>query len=229
MRREAEQAVHQREKRNDVFGAQGGIWPTVVVPPGFTLAAGVEITPVPGATNTFTSAPTGTASAVAQQSGSTNGVPSIDPAKWSAEADKACMTSIMNLKGKASNPAGLAVCYNVPFLDQERGIFEAELRMYNISMPTGSFVGVTPAMMMVTLQYQGATIQKSDGQLPVKRDSVELVERQQQMSGILTAPTGTAMPPSGAMPNGILMPSEVAVRKYVGQVNKALMIPGMNL
>jgi hypothetical protein len=138
------------------------------------------------------------------------------------------MTSVMNLRGKATNPAGLAVCYNVPYLDQNKGVFEAELRLYNISSTSGDFTGVTPAMMMVTLQYQGATIQKSNGVLPVKRDVIELVERQMDMAGMST-PTGTAMPPSGAMPNGILMPSEVAIRKYVGQVNKSLMLPGMNL
>jgi len=233
MRRDADEAVHQREKRNDVFGTANGVWPTVVVPPGFTLAAGVEITPIPGSSNTFVSTATGTAtpSLAVSSAGVATPVPqqgiaaSISPAQWNAQADQACMTAVMNLRGKSSNAAGLAVCYNVPFLDQQKGVFEAELRMYNISAPNGEFAGVTPAMMSVTLQYQGATIQKSDGVLPVKRDTVELVERQMQMS----TPTGTAMPPSGAMPNGIMMPSEVAVRKYVGQVNKALMLPGMNL
>ncbi|KAF2435472.1 hypothetical protein EJ08DRAFT_580324 [Tothia fuscella] len=226
MRRDADNALRQKEKRNDVFGAiNNGVWPTVVVPPGFTLAAGVEITPLPGVTNTFvggspaqvTPAPSaGVATPVPQQAAS------ISPAEWNAQAEQACMTSVMSLRGKATNPAGLAVCYNVPYLDQAKGVFEAELRLYNISAPSGDFLGVTPAMMMVTLQYQGATIQKSNGVLPVKRDTIALVERQMQMAGLAT-PTGTAMP------NGILMPSEVAIRKYVGQVNKGLMMPGMNL
>jgi hypothetical protein len=236
MRRDADSAVRKIEKRNDVFGpARNGVWPTVVVPPGFTLAAGVEITPIPGVKNTFVSpsVATVTPGPATPSSGVATPVPqaaaaavaSISPAEWNAQADTACMTAVMQLRGKSSNPAGLAVCYNVPYLDEAKGVFEAELRMYNVSAPTGDFVGVTPAMMMVTLQYQGATIQKSNGVLPVKRDSGMLVERQMSMG----TPTGTAMPPSGAMPNGILMPSEVAVRKYVGQVNKALMVPGMNL
>lgn len=227
MRRDADSVLHQREKRNDVFGAQNGVWPTVVVPPGFTLAAGVQITPIPGATNTFVAVPTGTAVVAAPQQ-SANAV-NVDPTKWNAQAEQACMTSVMNLKGKSSNPAGLTVCYNVPYLDEAKGTFEAELRMYNISMPSGEFVGVTPAMMMVTLQYQGATIQTSNGALPVKRGLIELVERQVQVDNNVATPTGTAMPPSGAMPQGIMMPSEVAVRKYIGVVNKALLVPGMNL
>lgn len=227
MRRDAHSVLHQREKRNDVFGAQNGVWPTVVVPPGFTLAAGVQITPIPGATTTVVAVPTGTATVAAAQQ-SANAV-NVDPTKWNAQAEQACMTSVMNLKGKSSNPAGLAVCYNVPYLDEAKGTFEAELRMYNISTPAGEFVGITPAMMMVTLQYQGATIQTSNGTLPVKRDLIELVERQLQVENNVATPTGTAMPPSGAMPQGILMPSEVAVRKYIGVVNKALLVPGMNL
>jgi len=226
MRREADNVLHQREKRNDVFGAQNGVWPTVVVPPGFTLAAGVEITPIPGASTTFAAVPTGSAAVAAASQPSENAV-NVDPTKWNAQAEQACMTSVMDLKGKASNPAGLAVCYNVPYLDEAKGTFEAELRMYNISMPSGDFVGITPAMMMVTLQYQGATIQASNGSLPVKRDLINLVER--QMQGNMATPTGTAMPPSGAMPQGIMMPSEVAVRKYIGVINKGLMLPGMNL
>lgn len=203
----------------------------MVVPPGFTLAGGVEITQVPGATNTFTSAPTGVpATATAAPQESANAV-NVNPQTWNAQAEQACMTSVMNLKGKASNPAGLAVCYNVPYLDEAKGTFEAELRMYNISAPTGDFVGITPAMMMVTLQYQGATIQTSNGALPVKRDTVEFAELVERQMGNMqmSTPTGTAMPPSGAMPQGIMMPSEVAVRKYIGQVNQALMVPGMNL
>jgi hypothetical protein len=233
MRRDADHAVRNLAKRSDVFGPAGnGVWPTVVVPAGFTLAAGVEITPIPGVTNTFASAVTATPTPAAQSNGVATPVPqvaaaaaaSVTPSQWNAQAEAACMNAVMKLKGMSSNPAGLAVCYNVPYLDEQKGVFEAELRMYNVSAPTGDFVGVTPAMMMVTLQYSGATIQKSDGNLPVKRDTIMLVERQMNMA----TPT-SAVAPSTVMANGILMPSEVAVRKYVGQVNKALMQPGMNL
>lgn len=232
MRRDADMVVHQRKKRADVFGAPGGVWPTVVVPPGFTLAAGVEITPIPGIFNTFASIPTATptpgappasvATPLLPQSGPSPGT--INPVETTAQVDQACMTAVMSLKGNSGNPAGLAVCYNVPFLDQQRGTFEAELRLYNISAPNGDFIGIPPTMMTVTLQYEGATIQKSNGTLPTKRHLVELADRQ-----LMPSPTITAMPPSGAMPAGISMPSEVALRKYVGQVNKNLMTPGMNL
>lgn len=210
MRRQASRTVNQLARRNDVFGASGGLWPTVAIPAGYTLAAGVQLTTLPGLafgieTNTAVSGgPTATPAP------STN-APISDPAKWNAEAEQKCQDAVTKLEGKANNPSGLAVCYNVPFLDQQRGVFEAELRIYNISAPTDPFVAITPSMMMVTLQYQGATISRSDGRLPVKRSLEErqaLVERQA---------------------NGIMMPTGVAIRKYVGQVNRALMTPGMNL
>jgi hypothetical protein len=131
---------------------------------------------------------------------------------WDKEAEAACLTAVTKLQNRASNPAGLAVCYNVPYLDQHKGTFEAEIRMYTIAAPVDPFVGVTPDMMMVTLQYEGATIQKSDGSLPVKRS----LEKRQTTT--MPVPTG-----------GITVPVRVAVRSYVGQVNKALMSPGMNM
>jgi hypothetical protein len=213
LKRSASRTVDHLVRRADVFNAPGGIWPTVAVPPGFTLAAGVEITPIPGMTVAIQSV-TGTITGAGPEA---TALPVADPAKWNAAAEAACMAAVNKLNGKADNPAGIAVCYNVPYLDEKRGIFEAELRMYNVSAPTAPFIGVTPDMMMVTLQYAGATIQKSDGTLPVKKRSLD--ERQ--------LPAGTM--PVTPTTNGISAPVEIAVKKYVGQINTVLMSPQMNL
>jgi hypothetical protein len=204
IKREPTRTVDGLVKRTGVFGAPNGTWPTVAIPAGFTLAAGVQLTPVPQAGSAGALGSAGLASALA----AATAAPATDPAAWAKAAEEDCMAAVMKLQSKASNPAGLAVCYNVPFLDQQKGTFEAEIRMYTISAPVDPFVGVTPSMMSVTLQYQGASIQNSDGTLPVKRS----------LEGRQTTAT-----------NGIMMPKEIAIRKYVGQVNKALMIPGMNL
>jgi len=219
MRREAEVVNHEFEKRNDVFNAPGGVWPTVVVPAGFTLAGGVMLTAEP-TTTTQTISASGTAAAAIQSQAAADAAKNVS--SWEVQAQMSCMTAVMSLKGKSSNPAGLAVCYNVPYLDDKKGVFEAELRMFNICSPTDEFVGVSPSDMLVTLSYTGATIQQSNGQIPVKKRS--LVERQ-----MLTTPDGVVPGGiSGSMPNGIMMPIEVAVRMYVGQVNKDLMDAGVN-
>jgi hypothetical protein len=221
MRREADVVNHEFEKRNDVFNAPGGVWPTVVVPAGFTLAGGVMLTSQPTSTATSTVVASGTAAVAIQLQAASDALRNVS--NWEVQAQMSCMTAVMSLKGKSSNSAGLAVCYNVPYLDDKKGVFEAELRMFNICSPSKEFIGVTPSDMMVTLSYTGATIQQSNGQIPVKKRS--LVERQ-----LLTTPDGIIPGGiSGSMPNGIMMPVEVAVRMYVGQINKDLMDAGVNL
>jgi hypothetical protein len=126
-------------------------------------------------------------------------------AKWEEQTKQACMSTLSNLKGQASNPSGIAVCYNLPFLDNKTGVFQAELRMYNVSAPINPWVGVTAADVSMTLSYLGATVQNMNGNF-TKRDlswSVSegaLVERQE-----------------------VNTMTELKVLMYVGRVNSNLM------
>jgi len=126
---------------------------------------------------------------------------------WNMQTEQACMGSLMNLKGLASNQAGMAVCYNLPFLDPATGVFEAELRMFNVSPPINEWVGVAPLDIMVTLSYLGATVQKANGALQRRAvdDPSKLVERQ------------------------TTMPQQLKVLTYVGQINSNLRGSQMNL
>lgn len=196
-------------KRADVFGAPSGVWPTVLIPAGFTLAGGVEVTQLPNAdfligSNILTSA-------VAIITGN------AEPPQKNTKADLACMDAVVRLNGRATSASGMVACYNVPFLDTERGLFESELRIFNITAPSAEFVGIPPERMMVTFQFQSASLTASDGTLPLKRS---LVER--QMGSMTTAPAQGQAGISGAI-------TEVAVRKYVGQLNAGSFNPKMNL
>lgn len=223
MRRDADAALHQHAKRTlstaDVFGRPGGVWPTVTVPSGYTLAAGVQLTPVPGAPTVALDATATAAPLLA------NG--SFDTMQWDAEAETACMNAMDMLNGNAGSPTGLVVCYNVPYLDQTNGTFESELRIFNVSMPTGQWAGVTASDIMVMLQYPSAMIQSSgDSLMPVKRDldSQPFLRRQMTTTSSMMA-SATPATSSGAM----MMPSQVAVRTYVAQINQDLLTPGMNM
>ena len=46
---------------------------------------------------------------------------------WEAQTQQACENAMTALNGQASNPSGMAVCYNLPFLDNTTGVFEAEI------------------------------------------------------------------------------------------------------
>ncbi|KAF2668481.1 hypothetical protein BT63DRAFT_414486 [Microthyrium microscopicum] len=185
----------------DVFNAP--LWPTVTIPAGFTLAGGVEVTSLPAADIPTGSVALSSLAAVTQ---------AADPATWNAQADQACSGVVMKLNGQAGNPSGMVACYNVPFLDTQKGTFEAELRIFNVSMPSGDFAGTSATNMMVTFKFQSASVQASDGTLPVKR---ALIERQSTP----TATTGAA---------GNFIPMEISVRKYVGQISPASFTPGMS-
>ncbi|KAF1832040.1 hypothetical protein BDW02DRAFT_503955 [Decorospora gaudefroyi] len=132
----------------------------------------------------------------------------VDLPKWEQQTKQACTDALGNLNGQASNPSGIAVCYNVPFLDNTTGVFQAELRMFNVSAPINPWVGVTAADVSMTLSYLGATVQNMNGNFS-KRDvggpvieSIEgmLVERQE-----------------------VSTMTELKVLMYVGRINSNLM------
>jgi hypothetical protein len=90
---------------------------------------------------------------------STTQLPKMNITAWNAEASSACVTQLSKLNGKASNDAGMAVCYNLPFLDNSTGLFQADLRLYQIAKPAGDFLDVPAQDVSVGLQYFGATVQ----------------------------------------------------------------------
>ncbi|KAF2127610.1 hypothetical protein P153DRAFT_294895 [Dothidotthia symphoricarpi CBS 119687] len=133
-----------------------------------------------------------------------------DLKKWEEETRSACMSTLSNLKGKASNPSGIAVCYNVPFLDNRTGVFQAELRLYNVSAPVDPWIGVTAADISLSLSYLGATVQNMNGTFqkrdigypPVRtRDTDSLLVERQTISDM----------------------TEFKVLMYVGRINSNLM------
>ena len=133
-----------------------------------------------------------------------------DLAKWEADTQAACNTALTALNGQASNPTGLAVCYNLPFLDNTTGVFEAELRMYNISAPIDPWVGVVAADVNMALSYLGATLQETNGTFS-KRDEITWPPiRVRDEDSILVQRQSNA-------------PQQLKVLNYVGKINSNLM------
>jgi hypothetical protein len=85
-----------------------------------------------------------------------------DPTTWNQQTSAACSSAMSSLNGVASNPAGISSCYNIPYLDNATGIFEADLRLFTISPPTGAFAGIPPQNVTVGLQYFGVSVQTID-------------------------------------------------------------------
>ena len=105
------------------------------------------------------------ASAPAASSSAPSTSSSPNPATWNATTTASCMMAIQALNGTASNPSGMAACYNVYSLNNGTGAFQVDLRLYRVAAATGDWASVKS--MSVELSYPNATIANSD---PIKRD-----------------------------------------------------------
>ncbi|KAL7270081.1 hypothetical protein RUND412_007220 [Rhizina undulata] len=77
--------------------------------------------------------------------------------QWATNTTIKCMEKLANVT-QASNPAGIAVCYNLPFLSTDSGVFAADLRLYQVSAPEGDWASVG-GNIDVSLMYDGAAVQ----------------------------------------------------------------------
>ncbi|KAI0127149.1 hypothetical protein BJ170DRAFT_363897 [Xylariales sp. AK1849] len=94
---------------------------------------------------------------------------SMNLTQWNTETSALCMSALAQLN-VASNPSGTAVCYNIPSLDTATGAFMADLRLFQISTPSGEFSGIPPSNIQVGLQYHGALVSPVNQSAVTTRD-----------------------------------------------------------
>jgi len=124
--------------------------------------------------------------------------------QWNAQTSAACETALAALNGVASNPSGMAFCYNLPFLDTTTGVFQADLRLFMISAATGDFAGVPSEDVTIGMQYIGATASMIPASQLTTGGNVEKVKRQAQP------------------------PVQQQAYAFVGQINKNLLSANLN-
>lgn len=106
--------------------------------------------------------------------------------EWNTSTYTAC-TQALSKVDKTSNPLGMLGCYNVPFLDKNTGVFEADLRLYQITPPTGQFTGVASRDISIGLLYPAASVSSStnsvkrslEGHLDARQNGGQIAELQQ--------------------------------------------------
>lgn len=79
----------------------------------------------------------------------------MDWGAWDNATGIACMEALSKLDA-ASNPSGTGTCYNLPFLDRTTGTFEADLRLYKVSEPSGRWADIPPQDIEVSLAFRGS-------------------------------------------------------------------------
>ncbi len=129
----------------------------------------------------------------------------LDLQAWNDATSESCMAAVAAMS-EASNPSGITVCYNVPFLDNSTGVFEAELRLYNVSPPFDDWAGVRLQDISVSLSYLGAEVQATENNFNRRSVVPSSLQKRQERSG----------------------PQPLKVLTYVGRINRDLIGPAMN-
>lgn len=119
--------------------------------------------------------PAPTQSAAANLTGSDPS--SIDQAQIGVTVSAACDTALSDIKS-VSNDAGLLGCYNIPFLNTNTGVFEADLRLYQLGQPRGAFEGVKATEVSVQVSYPNAAFSTIPQSTRNAKRGVELESRQ---------------------------------------------------
>lgn len=134
--------------------------------------------------------------------------------KWDAATRAACDTAIVGLNGLVSNPTGLAVCYNLPYLDNSTGVFLAEIRMYNVTPPSDPWVGIRIEDIDLALAYLGAMTTNITWPPVQEQSQNQRRRRGEEVKDVLVERQIPASPET---------PPMVKVRMFVGQINDNLM------
>lgn len=82
---------------------------------------------------------------------------SFNASTWTAETHAACQSTLSSLR-RSPNPAGSSVCFNLPSLDTETGVFEADLRLYRVFPPSGRWEGVASEDIDVSVGFPSAQV-----------------------------------------------------------------------
>lgn len=82
---------------------------------------------------------------------------SFNASAWTALTHAACVSTLASLR-RSPNPAGSSVCFNLPSLDTNTGVFEADLRLYRVFPPTGAWEGVRAEDIDVSVGFPSAMV-----------------------------------------------------------------------
>ena len=139
----------------------------------------------------------------------------VNATEWDAQTTAACNSALTALNGVANNPSGMAVCYNLPYLQNSTGVFEADLRLYMVAAPTGDFASIASSNVQVGLTYTGATVSAvnaSSLKRGVDAGGVSLISWPRDDSRVMKRVT----------------PTLVQAYAFVGQINKDLLATNMD-
>ncbi|KAI1172009.1 hypothetical protein F4777DRAFT_25609 [Nemania sp. FL0916] len=105
----------------------------------------------------------------------------VNMTQWDTKTVAACMASLSALSA-ASNPSGMAICYNVVQLDTNQGAFMTDLRLFEVSPPSGAWAGTPLQQMDGGVRFTGATASEINGR-PVTARGIEYGQTTKRQDG----------------------------------------------
>ncbi|KAK2756815.1 hypothetical protein FQN54_005261 [Arachnomyces sp. PD_36] len=81
----------------------------------------------------------------------------FDEVAFNSTATEACLRPLQDMTSVV-NPSGMAACYNIPFLDNATGVFEADIRLYRITQPNSEFTGIQPTDLSLGVMIPKASL-----------------------------------------------------------------------
>ncbi|KAF7543223.1 hypothetical protein G7Z17_g10907 [Cylindrodendrum hubeiense] len=133
---------------------------------------------------------------------------SLNVTAWNEATNAACQ-SALSILTQSTNPSGACVCYNLPSLDTETGVFEADLRLYKVSNPRADFNGIAPEDIAVGLSYVGASV------MPVDEQDVSSAGMVGSVASIAKRATG--------------VPELLQTYMFIGQIDTDRMVDNMSM
>lgn len=131
---------------------------------------------------------------------------------WRNETAEACTRSLVALNGQASNPTGLAACYNIQSFNRSTGVFEADLQLYRIAAATGSWASLMTQAVNVGMSYSDATVAPSNANRKRWEYTASIMENGLEAVG-----------PSRVRRAAFSAPSMVQEMSFVGKLNGNVM------
>lgn len=81
----------------------------------------------------------------------------FNEAAFNASATQACNSALGRMTGVV-NPSGIVACYNIPFYDNATGVFQTDVRLYQMSQPVDEFAGTSPDDYMLSVSIPQAAL-----------------------------------------------------------------------
>lgn len=82
---------------------------------------------------------------------------SLNMTSFTLSTNAACSAALSSMS-RASNPSGMSICFNLPSMDTRSGVFEADLRLYQVSEPRDAWTDVKVTDVDVNVGFGNAMV-----------------------------------------------------------------------